>query len=67
MIKNPTNKNPAAVALGRLGGKAGTGKSRPGAGFGNPEVYAKSLATRMRKMDERKKARAATEPRQDQA
>lgn len=58
MIKNPTNKNPAAVALGRLGGKAGTGKSRPGSGFGTPEVYAKSLATRMRKKAERESQRS---------
>jgi hypothetical protein len=66
MIKNPTNKNPAAVALGRLGGLAGKGVARPKSGFGNPEVQARALATIAKGRAERAKARAATESRQDQ-
>jgi hypothetical protein len=35
-------KNPAAVALGRLGGAANLGQSRPNNGMANPAVLAKA-------------------------
>jgi len=41
-------KNPAAVALGRLGGLASRGTKKPTAGFGTKSVLEKAMKTRMK-------------------
>ena len=45
-MKNEKTKNPAAVALGRLGGLASRGVPKPTSGFATPEVLKKAMETR---------------------
>lgn len=48
------SKDPAAVSLGRRGGKIG-GKARVAKGFASPAVQAKAQATRAKNRAERKR------------